>query len=53
MCVSDRGMLADYLKEREKAVGSIMIMLFDQEYVVNQFGKAQKEKGRQEGGIKG
>jgi len=32
---------------------SVFIDILDQEYAVNQFGKAQKEKGRQEGGIKG
>ena len=44
----DRGVLAEYLKDREKEVVNIMIMLFDQEYAVNQFGKAQKEEGRDE-----
>lgn len=42
-------MLTDYLKGRETEVIDIMIMLFDQEYAVEQYGRAQKEKGRAEG----
>ena len=38
-------MLASYLKEREKEVVDIMIMLFDQEYAVEQYGKQQKAEG--------
>ena len=49
----DRGVLADYLKEREKEVINIMITLFDQEYAVNQYGKAQRKEGREEGRIEG
>ena len=41
-------MLVDYLNSREKEVIDIMIMLFDQEYAVKQYGKAQKEEGRDE-----
>lgn len=42
----DRGVLKDYLKEREKEVITIMITLFNQEYATKQYGKAQKEEGR-------
>ena len=42
----DRGVLTGYLKDREKEVVSIVIMLFDQEYAVKQFGIAQREEGR-------
>ena len=45
----DRGVLANYLKEREKEVIDIMILLFDQEYAVEQFGRSQKKEGIQEG----
>ena len=45
----DRGVLKDYLKEREKEVITIMITLFNQEYATQQYGKAQKEEGRAEG----
>ena len=44
----NRGVLVDYLNSREKEVIDIMIMLFDQEYAVKQYGKAQKEEGRDE-----
>ena len=47
----DRGVLIDYLKEREKEVINNMIMLFDQEYAVEQFGKSQRAEGRMEGAI--
>ena len=45
----DRGVLVNYLKEREKEVIDIMITLFDQEYAVEQFGRSQKRIGRDEG----
>ena len=45
----DRGVLIDYLKEREKEVIDIMITLFDQEYAVEQYGRPQKKIGRDEG----
>ena len=45
----DRGVLVNYLKEREKEVINIMITLFDQEYAVEQFGRSQKKIGRDEG----
>jgi len=45
----DRGVLKEYLEEREKEVISIMIMLFSQEYATQQYGLAQKEEGREEG----
>ncbi len=45
----DRGVLSEYLKDREKEVVDIMIMLFDQEYAVKQYGRTQKEEGRVEG----
>ena len=35
----DRRVLAEYLREREKEVIDIMITLFDQEYVMEQYGK--------------
>ena len=41
--------VANYLKEREKEVIDIMILLFDQEYAVEQFGRSQKKEGIQEG----
>ena len=41
----DRGILVNYLKEREKEVIDIMITLFDQEYAVEQFGRSQKSEG--------
>lgn len=41
----DRGVFIDYLKEREKEVINNMIMLFDQEYAVEQFGKSQRAEG--------
>ena len=49
----DRGVLAEYLREREKEVIDIMITLFDQEYAVEQFGKQQKAEGRAEGRAEG
>ena len=42
-------MLVDYLNSHEKEVIDIMIMLFDQEYAVKQYGKAQEEKGLKKG----
>ena len=42
-------MLKEYLREREKEVIDIMIMLFDQTYATEQYGIAQKEEGRLEG----
>ena len=45
----DQGVLKEYLKEREKEVIDIMIMLFDQTYATEQYGIAQKEEGRKEG----
>lgn len=52
----DRGVMADYLEERKKEVMDIMIMLFDQEYAVQQTLKAQREEaleeGREEGMLK-
>ena len=47
----DRRVLAEYLREREKEVIDIMITLFDQEYVMEQYGKTQKKEGREEGKI--
>ncbi len=38
-----------YLQEREKEVIDIMIMLFDQEYAQEQYGRAQMEEGRKKG----
>ena len=49
----DRGVLVNYLKEREKEVINIMITLFDQEYAVEQFGRSQKKEGFTEGEAKG
>ena len=49
----DRGVLIDYLREREKEVIDIMIMLFDQEYAVEQFGRSQRAEGLAEGEIRG
>ena len=49
----DRGVLVNYLKEREKEVIDIMITLFDQEYAVEQFGRSQKKAGLAEGEAKG
>ena len=45
----DRGVLADYLEDRKKEVMDIMIMLFDQEFAVQQTLKAQRKEGRLEG----
>ena len=38
----DRGVLAEYLKGREKEVADIMITLFDQEYATEQYAKSQR-----------
>ena len=38
----NRGVLADYLKGREKEVADIMITLFDQEYATEQYAKSQR-----------
>ena len=46
-----RGVLINYLTEREKEVIEIMIMLFNQEYAMQQYGYEQKEEGREEGRI--
>ena len=45
----NRGVLLSYLAEREKEVIDIMVMLFDQEYAVRQYGIAQMNEGRQQG----
>ena len=49
----DRGVLAEYLNGQEKEVVDIMIMLFNQEYAVEQYVKADSrqvhEEGRKEG----
>lgn len=45
----ERDVLADYLKGRESEVIDIMIMLFDQEYAEEQYGKAQRKEGIAEG----
>ena len=42
----NRNVLVEYLNEREKEVIDIMITLFDQEYAMEQYGKAQQEEGR-------
>ena len=44
-----RNVLVKYLQEREKEVIDIMIMLFDQEYAQEQYGRAQMEEGRKKG----
>ena len=49
----DRGVLAEYLKGREKEVADIMITLFDQEYATEQYGKSQRAEGKIEGKIEG
>ena len=49
----DKGVLIHYLREREKEVIDIMIMLFDQEYAVEQFGRSQRKEGIAEGEIRG
>ena len=48
----NRGVLADYLKGREKEVADIMITLFDQEYATEQYGKSQRAEGEIIGSIK-
>ena len=45
----DRGVLKEYLKTREQEVLSIMIMLFDQEYASQAYGRDQYNKGHVEG----
>ena len=45
---TDRGVLKDYLKEREKEVVDIMIMLFDQEYAVERYAKKVSAEARDE-----
>ena len=45
----DRGVLKEYLKTREQEVLSIMIMLFDQEYASQAFGRDQYNKGHDKG----
>ena len=45
----DRGVLKEYLKTREQEVLSIMIMLFDQEYASQAYGRDQYNKGHKEG----
>ena len=53
----DRGALIQYLHDREKEVVDIMIMLFDQEYAIEQYAKGiaqrSREAGLQEGLEKG
>ena len=49
----DRGVMTEYLEDRKKEVVDIMVMLFDQEYAVEQCLKARERKGRQEGMQKG
>ena len=45
----DRGVLKEYLKTREQEVLSIMIMLFDQEYASQAYGRDQYNKGHDKG----
>ena len=45
----DRGVMTESLEDRRKEVIESMIMLFDQEYAVRQFGKEQRSEGREEG----
>ena len=42
----DRGVLREYLKEREKEVINIMITLFDQDKVTEAYGKRREREGR-------
>ena len=46
---ADRNILADYLKAHEQEVRSIMLTLFDQEYLTKLYGEEQRQEGRQEG----
>ena len=48
----DRGVMVDYLEDRKKEVMDIMIMLFDQEYAVNQSLKAKYREGERESILK-
>lgn len=45
----DQGILTEYLKEREKEVIDIMIMLFDQDYALEQYVKSREENSREKG----
>lgn len=45
----DRGVMTESLEDRRKEVIESMIMLFDREYAVRQFGKEQRSEGRKEG----
>ncbi len=53
----DRGVLINYLNEQEKEVIDIMVTLFNQEYAIEQYAKAQSklalETGRKEGRMEG
>ena len=49
----NRGVMADYLEDRKKEVMDIMIMLFDQEYAVEQCLKEQARESEQKGLQKG
>ena len=44
----DKGVLADYLWEREEEVIEAMVMLFDQQTAVEQYGDRREAKGRAE-----
>ena len=45
----DRGVLREYLREREKEVVDIMIMLFDQQYATEAYARRERKEGIAEG----
>ena len=49
----DRGMLKEDLENQEKKVVSIMIMLFDQQYALEAYVRAEKKAAREEGRAEG
>ena len=46
---TDQNILAEYLKTREQEVRTIMMTLFQQEYVTKLYGKEQRQAGLREG----
>lgn len=45
----DSGLLTEYLTEREKEVIDMMSTLYDQEFLIECYGKEKMQEGRQEG----